>query len=102
HRTVQGFPLRRVRHEGRRAVEWGSTRPGVARPGVRPMRTWEAPRGWRRITTLESHAAGEPLRIVTGGVDPIPGRTILEKRRYAREHLDGLRRAIVFEPRGHA
>jgi proline racemase len=48
------------------------------------------------------HAAGEPLRIVTGGVDPIPGKTILEKRRYAREHLDGLRRSIVFEPRGHA
>ena len=66
------------------------------------MRTWVPPAQWRRITTLESHAAGEPLRIVTGGVDPIPGATILEKRRYAREHLDGLRRAIVFEPRGHA
>ena len=66
------------------------------------MRSWQPPDGWRRITTLESHAAGEPLRIVTGGIDPIPGATILEKRRYAREHLDGLRRAIVFEPRGHA
>ena len=66
------------------------------------MRHWVPPSGWRRITTLESHAAGEPLRIVTGGIDPIPGKTILEKRRYAREHLDGLRRAIVFEPRGHA
>ncbi|HEV2250549.1 MAG TPA: proline racemase family protein [Candidatus Limnocylindria bacterium] len=66
------------------------------------MRNWAPPKAWRRITTLESHAAGEPLRIVTGGIDPIPGATILEKRRYAREHLDGLRRAIVFEPRGHA
>ena len=66
------------------------------------MRDWQPPRGWRRITTLESHAAGEPLRIVTGGIDPIPGGTILEKRRYAREHLDRLRRSIVFEPRGHA
>jgi trans-L-3-hydroxyproline dehydratase len=66
------------------------------------MRSWQPPPSWRRITTLESHAAGEPLRIVTGGIDPIPGTTILEKRRYAREHLDGLRRAIVFEPRGHA
>jgi trans-L-3-hydroxyproline dehydratase len=66
------------------------------------MRSWVPPAGWRRLTTLESHAAGEPLRIVTGGIDPIPGATILEKRRYAREHLDGLRRAIVFEPRGHA
>jgi trans-L-3-hydroxyproline dehydratase len=66
------------------------------------MRSWEPPRDWRRITTLESHAAGEPLRIVTGGLDPIPGATMLRKRRYAREHLDGLRRAIVLEPRGHA
>jgi len=66
------------------------------------MRNWVPPAGWRRITTLESHAGGEPLRIVTGGIDPIPGTTILEKRRYAREHLDDLRRAIVFEPRGHA
>ena len=66
------------------------------------MNEWRPPAGWRRVTTLDVHAAGEPLRIVTGGVDPIPGETILEKRRYAREHLDGLRRSIVFEPRGHA
>jgi trans-L-3-hydroxyproline dehydratase len=66
------------------------------------VRRWRPPEGWRRITTLDSHAAGEPLRIVTGGIDPIPGTTILDKRRYAGEHLDGLRRAIVFEPRGHA
>jgi len=54
------------------------------------------------VLTIESHAAGEPLRVVTGGVDPIPGATILEKRRFARKELDGLRRALVFEPRGHA
>ena len=66
------------------------------------MRSWEPSRSWRRITTLDTHAAGEPLRIVTGGLDPIPGDTILLKRRYAREHLDGVRRSIVFEPRGHA
>jgi trans-L-3-hydroxyproline dehydratase len=66
------------------------------------MRDWQPPAGWRRLVTLDSHAAGEPLRIVTGGIDPIPGTTMLEKRRYAREHLDGLRRSIVFEPRGHA
>ena len=66
------------------------------------MKEWRPPAGWRRVTTLDAHAAGEPLRIVTGGIDPIPGKTILEKRRYAREHLDELRRSIVFEPRGHA
>jgi len=51
---------------------------------------------------VDAHAAGEPLRVVTEGVEPIPGGSILEKRRFAREHLDGLRRALMFEPRGHA
>src|SRR5438552_1770092 len=64
--------------------------------------TWQPPSSWRRVLTVESHAAGEPLRVVTGGLDPIPGATILEKRRFARERLDGLRRGLVFEPRGHA
>ena len=40
--------------------------------------------------------------MITGGLDPIPGATILEKRRFARAQLDGLRRALMFEPRGHA
>jgi proline racemase len=53
-------------------------------------------------TTVEAHAGGEPLRIVTGGVPRLPGATILEKRRWAREHLDHVRRALMWEPRGHA
>src|SRR5204863_7940278 len=57
---------------------------------------------WRRVLTVESHAAGEPLRVITAGIDPIPGATILEKRRFAGERLDGLRRGLMFEPRGHA
>jgi proline racemase len=64
--------------------------------------TWRPPSPWRRLRTIESHAAGEPLRVITDGLDPIPGTTILEKRRFAREHLDGLRRGLMFEPRGHA
>ncbi|MEJ2289972.1 MAG: proline racemase family protein [Deinococcales bacterium] len=56
----------------------------------------------RSYTTIDAHAAGEPLRIVTGGVPPIPGTTILEKRRWVREHLDEVRRALMWEPRGHA
>jgi trans-L-3-hydroxyproline dehydratase len=54
------------------------------------------------VLVVDSHAAGEPLRVITGGLDPIPGATILEKRRFARERLDGLRRSLMFEPRGHA
>lgn len=56
---------------------------------------------WPRITTIDAHTAGEPLRIITGGLPPIPGDTIVAKRRYAREHLDGLRTALMWEPRGH-
>ena len=54
------------------------------------------------ITTVEMHTAGEPVRIVTGGYPPLRGATILEKRRYARDHLDHLRRMLMAEPRGHA
>ena len=48
------------------------------------------------------HTAGEPVRIVTGGYPPLRGATILDKRRYAREQLDHLRRMLMAEPRGHA
>jgi proline racemase len=60
------------------------------------------PPGWIRLTSVDVHTAGEPLRIVTGGLPPIPGGTMLEKRRHAREHLDHLRTALLWEPRGHA
>jgi trans-L-3-hydroxyproline dehydratase len=63
---------------------------------------WTPPTEWTRITTIDAHAAGEPLRVITGGIPPIPGDTILAKRRYARENLDHIRRALMFEPRGHA
>ncbi len=53
------------------------------------------------IETVEMHAGGEPVRIVTAGYPPVEGASLLEKRRYAREHLDHLRRMLIFEPRGH-
>ncbi len=54
------------------------------------------------MTTIDAHTAGEPLRILTAGIPPIPGDTILAKRRYAQQHLDRLRTALMWEPRGHA
>ena len=41
------------------------------------------------------------MRIVESGYPPVLGGTILEKRRYARDELDHLRRMLMFEPRGH-
>ena len=53
------------------------------------------------ITTIDAHAAGEPLRIVTGGIPLLPGNTMLEKRRYMQQHLDYIRKTLMWEPRGH-
>jgi proline racemase len=55
-----------------------------------------------KIRTVDYHTAGEPFRIVIDGVERLPGRTILDKRRAAAEQLDDIRRLLVNEPRGHA
>ena len=55
-----------------------------------------------RISVVESHTGGEPFRVVTGGVPQVPGATMIAKRAYAETHLDGLRRLLMLEPRGHA
>ena len=55
-----------------------------------------------RIEVVDYHTGGEPFRIVTGGAPPIDGTTILERRRFALEHADHVRRLLVHEPRGHA
>src|SRR5215510_1718168 len=57
--------------------------------------------GTQVITTIDAHAGGEPLRIITGGLPALPGATILERRRFMRKHLDHVRRALMWEPRGH-
>jgi proline racemase len=63
---------------------------------------WQAPTEWCRIKTIEMHSGGEPLRVIISGLPPIEGRTVLEKRRYFREHFDHLRTGLIWEPRGHA
>ena len=63
---------------------------------------WQPPAHWQKITTIEMHTGGEPLRILTSGLPPIKGNTVLEKRRYFREHYDHIRRGLLWEPRGHA
>jgi proline racemase len=54
------------------------------------------------VSAVDYHTAGEPFRIVSGGVPPLEGATILDKRRFAGERLDNIRRLLVHEPRGHA
>lgn len=60
------------------------------------------PAGWLRITAIDAHTGGEPFRVIVDGFPELPGNTILEKRRYAKEHYDHLRTALMWEPRGHA
>lgn len=54
------------------------------------------------VETVDYHTAGEPFRIVTGGVEQPEGATVLERRRDAIARLDHVRRFLVNEPRGHA
>lgn len=58
--------------------------------------------GSRIVSALDVHAAGEPLRILTSGFPDIPGATMLARRRWMQAHLDDVRTALMWEPRGHA
>ncbi len=62
---------------------------------------WE-PGDWLKVRSIEMHTGGEPLRVLTSGLPEIKGKTILEKRRYFREHFDHIRTGTMWEPRGHA
>lgn len=58
--------------------------------------------GQPRLTVVDAHTAGEPLRVIIGGFPELSGRTMLEKRRQASRQHDRLRRLLMWEPRGHA
>ena len=56
------------------------------------------------ITTVDYHTAGEPFRIVANPPVDIVGDTVANRRIYAisNPEVDGLRKLLCFEPRGHA
>ena len=56
----------------------------------------------RRYRTIDAHAGGAPLRLVVEGFPSPRGRTMAEKRAWATSKTDGIRRALLLEPRGHA
>lgn len=56
---------------------------------------------WSKVlNVVECHAAGEIGKVVTGGVGDVPGETMFDKKRYLEEHLDDIRKLLLFEPRG--
>lgn len=70
---------------------------------MRPkIKDWKIPENWMIIKTIDAHVGGEPLRVILEGLPDIPGKTILEKRNYFLKNLDHFRKALMWEPRGHA
>ena len=59
-------------------------------------------RSARTITVIGCHAEGEVGRVITGGVLPPPGDGLFEQREYLRTRDDGLRKFLLYEPRGGA
>jgi len=55
----------------------------------------------RLIQTVEAHTEGLPVRVVTGGVGPLPGESMAERREWFIENSDDLRTFLMCEPRGH-
>lgn len=59
-------------------------------------------RSSRLIQAIDTHTEGMPTRVVTGGVQVVPGTTMAERRTWAIENLDDLRGLLMREPHGHS
>ena len=66
------------------------------------LKNWSPPKNWQEIQTIDAHTGGEPLRIILSGYPELTGNTLLEKRADARDNHDNIRKALMWEPRGHA
>ena len=55
----------------------------------------------RMITAVDAHAEGEPGRVITGGVGPIPGDTVFAQMQFLAEQRDEIRKLMLREPRGY-
>jgi proline racemase len=55
----------------------------------------------RMIQAVEAHAAGEPGRVIVGGVLDVPGQTMFDKMQWLAANGDDLRLRMLHEPRGY-
>ena len=53
------------------------------------------------FSCLDGHTCGNPVRLVTGGAPLLKGTTMSECRQDFMANHDWIRRALMFEPRGH-
>src|SRR5215208_1505794 len=84
----------------------GATSPASSRmPSEADRRAMEAtsipPRLSGRIRAIDLHAAGEPGRVIVGGVDDVPGATMFDKMAWLRANRDDIRLRMLREPRGY-
>lgn len=55
----------------------------------------------KHVFTIDSHAGGEAARIVVGPLIWKKCENMTQKKEYFEEKYSGLRRALIFEPKGH-
>ena len=53
----------------------------------------------RTLSVIDYHTEGEPMRIVVGGVDAVPGATLMERSEYLAAHGRDLLGFTLYEPR---
>jgi proline racemase len=53
------------------------------------------------VHAIDLHAAGEPGRVIVGGILDVPGKTMFEKMKYFEKNLDDVRLRMLREPRGY-
>jgi len=53
------------------------------------------------FTCLDGHTCGNPVRLVTSGAPDLVGATMSDRRQDFLTNHDWIRRALMFEPRGH-
>jgi 4-hydroxyproline epimerase len=59
------------------------------------------PEGNYSFSCIDGHTCGNPVRLVTGGTPLLRGATMSERRQDFLNRFDWVRRALMFEPRGH-
>lgn len=55
----------------------------------------------RTFFCIDAHTCGNPVRLVAGGGPHLEGANMSEKRQHFLREYDWIRRALMFEPRGH-
>lgn len=69
---------------------------------IKNQTSFNPPDDWLKIRTIDMHTGGEPFRVIVDGFPHLEGNNVLEYRRYVKDNYDHLRKALMWEPRGHA